>query len=674
MHYASVAIVHPDSASALVSAPDRSSSLSSPAATHWNTDTGTSSDMTPHSHWFRSYSPHSIPIRLANSHIIYSEGLGSVVFQPAERGGVLPPAIVLHVPALSSNLLSIFHLTREKGYAVKLCESSVLFYHQGQLRFEAQVNDNNISYLRGHTISQPKSALSASTSCDEDLFLWHQRCGHVNFDDLHSVVRKELVNGLTIRSKHLKGKLLTPTPEGYLYWMVGFWAMAYLKRKSDVFVAFKAYKAYAENCLGLCIKPHGTTRAATQAKLPPLFWGHTVSTFVHTCNRIPTAALDGGIPYTAWKGDGRKPDDCKVLQPHMHKCIFIGYPDGTKAWKFWNPAVKKVIISLHAVFDEQCFPTNLPFINVFGLPLDNVDIPKAQTMLHHLRTVCLMCQSCTIRGEMMTMMILHLLHLQHPCASSSSCTTACASTTYLISRLYHSRLHLQHLHHLHHLLRLHHRPPAPSVHQEAQNCTGFRPYPALARKELPACSSRPQGSLNKRVLECQNLIPQRLRICSASSVPPPLSQSAPHHLIQSLRLQSMHQLLLAFVDDEEALHAMLVGIEDVYSDPSFNYLSYDEALEVSFESVVKQASKANQEHFGEPRSMSEDELQSLVENGTFELVLLPPGRKAIGFWWVFWVKRNADGSIECYKGRLIAKGFFQRPGFEYNEIFAPTPK
>ena len=107
--------------------------------------------------------------------------------------------------------------------------------------------------------------------------------------------------------------------------------------------------------------------------------------------------------------------------------------------------------------------------------------------------------------------------------------------------------------------------------------------------------------------------------------------------------------------------------------------------------MVKQASKASQEHFGEPRSISEvmdldpeertrwlkaaqDEIQSLIENGTFELVLLPPGHKAIGSRWVFRVKRNADGSIERYKGRLVAKGFSQRPGFEYNETFAPTPK
>src|SRR5262249_32160384 len=37
------------------------------ASTHWNTDTGASSHMTPHHHWFCSYSPHIIPIRIANN-------------------------------------------------------------------------------------------------------------------------------------------------------------------------------------------------------------------------------------------------------------------------------------------------------------------------------------------------------------------------------------------------------------------------------------------------------------------------------------------------------------------------------------------------------------------------------------------------------------------------------
>jgi len=35
----------------------------------------------------------------------------------------------------------------------------------------------------------------------------------------------------------------------------------------------------------------------------------------------------------------------------MEKCIFIGYPDGYKGWKFYNPKTKKVI-SERADFDE----------------------------------------------------------------------------------------------------------------------------------------------------------------------------------------------------------------------------------------------------------------------------------------------------------------------------------
>ena len=68
------------------------------------------------------------------------------------------------------------------------------------------------------------------------------------------------------------------------------------------------------------------------------------------------------------------------------------------------------------------------------------------------------------------------------------------------------------------------------------------------------------------------------------------------------------------------------------------------------------------------------EFMSLVDNGTFMPVQLPPGRKAIGCRWVFKLKRKADGSIDRYKARLVAKGYSQMPGLEYSEVFSPTAK
>jgi Reverse transcriptase (RNA-dependent DNA polymerase) len=49
------------------------------------------------------------------------------------------------------------------------------------------------------------------------------------------------------------------------------------------------------------------------------------------------------------------------------------------------------------------------------------------------------------------------------------------------------------------------------------------------------------------------------------------------------------------------------------------------------------------------------ELEALDKNKTWELVLLPPGKKAVGCKWVFTVKQNLEGRVERYKARLVAK-------------------
>jgi len=68
------------------------------------------------------------------------------------------------------------------------------------------------------------------------------------------------------------------------------------------------------------------------------------------------------------------------------------------------------------------------------------------------------------------------------------------------------------------------------------------------------------------------------------------------------------------------------------------------------------------------------EIEAHLQNGTWELAQLPPGKRAIGSQWVFKIKRKPDGAIDKYKGRVVAQGFSQVWGVHYNEVFASTAR
>ena len=289
-------------ASALLSSSSRSQGLKSRAYADWNTDTGATSHMTPHKHWFCSYFPHVVPICLENNSIIYSAGIGSVEFQPVVGGIPECPVVlvvfhdVLHVPQLGSNLLSLFHLTRLKGYKINIKVEQVRFCHSGNLHLTATITQTNVGYLDGHVLV-PQQAQTASialytSTCPLDLTLWHRRCSHLNFADLKYMHLHNKVKGMVIKSKtapdpicdpcimgkqrhhnipktatrrtsnlalthtDLKGPLPVLSMQGHHYWQnfvddsSRFWVVAFLHHKSDALTAFKRYKAYAEKTLG----------------------------------------------------------------------------------------------------------------------------------------------------------------------------------------------------------------------------------------------------------------------------------------------------------------------------------------------------------------------------------------------------------------------------------------
>jgi hypothetical protein len=68
----------------------------------------------------------------------------------------------------------------------------------------------------------------------------------------------------------------------------------------------------------------------------------------------------------------------------------------------------------------------------------------------------------------------------------------------------------------------------------------------------------------------------------------------------------------------------------------------------------------------------QEEIAALHKNETWHLVPPVKGANIIDCRWVFKIKKKADGSIERYKGRLVAKGYKQRHGIDYEDTFSPV--
>lgn len=204
-----------------------------------------------------------------------------------------------------------------------------------------------------------------------------------------------------------------------------------LKHKSDVFKTFEQWKTLLENQTGkriqiirtdngleylnenfrnMCnqagIKIHLTVPHTPQqnglaerykrtilervrcmlsnAMLPKMFWGEAVNTTAYLINKSPSTALNMKTPQEVWTG---KPpnlsylktfgcvayayDKQDTLEPRARKCIFIGYPKGTKGYRLWllESNGGRCIVRRDVKFDE----TDMPWRNSGCLNYKNKD-------------------------------------------------------------------------------------------------------------------------------------------------------------------------------------------------------------------------------------------------------------------------------------------------------------
>jgi hypothetical protein len=460
-----------------------------------------------------------------------------------------------------------------------------------------------------------------------------------------------------------------PTPaashQGYRYWALfkddhtRFRCGIPMKKKSDAFSAFKVFKAFAENLFDCRIKAtrddkggeymsqefedfcaeHGIERQHTtrnrpqqngdaerdnrifgeritallmEAGLPPQFWLECLMAIIYVLNRCPTSALKGRTPYeAAYK---RKPnvsnlrvwgctayvhiqkDKRQQFGPRMEKCIFIGYPQGYKGWKFYNPITKKTIISERAEFDERFFPG----LKKSTLP-DNypsfVDLHEPPSPSDDSNIMELLDYGGDNNDNPAP-------HIPPP-----------------------------------------HIPPAPKPSSQSPPKSPSQPPPVTPplalRRELR--SRRPPGEWWK-IRQPASVVAEE----SSDSEPesPAAAEESDDELIESAE------------NTIEVEYAQCTHVAYVAHQDGSELKSWSDAMKTDNAAKWKEA--------------AEVEHAALLENGTWEIVKLPPGKKAIGCRWVWLIKRKADGSIERFKARLVAQGFSQIPGLDYVEIFSPT--
>jgi transposase InsO family protein len=661
-------------------------------------------------------------IRLADRKVVYSEGLGAIRFL-LDCGYSITVYNALFVPHLAANLFAPNKFAKQHRDSM----SEVTDYLQrkwvnrrtGAMEFTATICSNDLTYLDWKVAPQCETA---SVSIEEV----QARLNHLPFPVIRRLIRdrsldgvpdrvvdteahgefcEDCVNGKLSRAPHMKPAARAERPlrrvfsdvhglvpirsrQGHYYWVtfindyLRFPAVYFVMRKSDVFAAFRRYKAWAENATGQRIgifrddkgseymstefdrfladagicREHsvrdtpqqlgvaeqmnrsiaeGITTALSQSGLTRTWWEDAGVHWLYAKIRLPSSVTAPLTPFELFYS--RKPslslarpfgclayvhlqkDQRPLLTSHAVQCVLIGYPADYKAWRFWNPSSCWEVISDSAVFRESVFPHRRP-----GLLSDvrSVDLSPPESL--------------PIVQPVPERPIIPF----HPAPDDDPSAPEAL--------------------------------PSPAPERSSEPSAGGKPTSQLvARFHAPSPALAPASPAGDLPVE-------------RPRTPPALPVERPHTPPAVKRLTSHfeHHPSVAPLPPKRAPKARQPG---VFAEANLSGLA--EEVAIPLHDAVECALRTSDAI--EPRTLAEAlrrpdadkwvaaalaEIEAHLQNGTWVLAQLPPGKRAIGSQWVFKVKRTPEGHIDKYKGRIVAQGYLQIPGIHYNEVFASTAR
>lgn len=443
----------------------------------WCLDSGCTSHMSSNKEGFTTMKKIDKNLCLANGEMSKITAVGDVrikvVGDRQEESFIVRD--VMYVKDLRTNLLSISKLA-DKGYKVKFNKDHALILKENKVMCKAE-RRGNLYFLK-----QTSDVANSAVVKPNDMDTWHQRLGHLNESDLKLLAGKKGAHGINIRRGHqlsqckvclsekqtrerfesgrenrtsemlevvhsdVCGPMKVNSHSNSRYFVTfiddysRYCEVYFLKKKSEVFDAFKKYKNSAELLTGTKIKhlqsdngteyinkdfnkyleqagikrrltaPHTPQQNGIaerknrtliemarcmmkQAGVPESFWAEAINTACYLRNRCPTRSLNGQLPIKVWTG---KTPSIKHLRPfgirayvlikdksngkfdsRSEECILVGYSEVSKAYRFWSSRKKNIIVSRDVKFINEFYGKSLEnYIEINLDPQAESDTPE----------------------------------------------------------------------------------------------------------------------------------------------------------------------------------------------------------------------------------------------------------------------------------------------------------
>lgn len=590
----------------------------------WIMDSGASAHMTYRLDFYQSLdSNFKSRVTLGNNQHLSVEGKGTIKIQKLIHGKWYNATInnVLYIPQLRKNLFSEGVLT-EKGMKVVKFDNEANVFEDSKLVAVAVKDSSNTYKMLFRTM-----ICSANLSVSDNLKLWHERCGHVNVKYIKQMVDKDLVKGIKFSD------------------VENFFCESCVMGKQHK-LPFKKNKDHVKLGIGERI-------------------------YSDVCGPISTPSVQGMRYFVTFKDEN---SGYRVAHFIKHKS------DVYECFKSFNTKIKTKfghpVKVLHTDGGTEYLSNEFKsYLNEEGIE-------------HEVTAPYTPEQNGRAERDNRTIVESARSMLHKSCAPKYLWAEAVNTAIYILNRVPTSQAPGK----TPYEMWCGQKPTLD--HLKVFGCDAYAHVPDEKRRKLDTKSEKymfvgyDKNSTNYRLF---NPVTRKI-IVSRNVVFNETNQSGLKPTTVKIEIESddvtdfgeqegvENQVQRGEENEQEEHHESAEESDEIpnlrpqrnvrlparFDDFHLNFVEID--IPDTYEDAIKS------KEYDKWKKAIDEEYAALLKNNTWKMVEIPENKKLIESRWVFRVKRNQDGTISRYKARLCAKGYAQKQGIDYNEIYAPTTR